>query len=211
MVLIALLIGASVAMGAVLYHLRAKAHERLLAGEATTPTRAPQVAPVEQATLLVANDNEDTLDTRILSLPLPQSPDMRARAILGKMMDLYAAPGSSHTVSGGATAIQQVFLLPAGDPPTIAAPALQTAHSQTSPELAVVNLSSAFAAGHPTGIETESLTLLSICATLHANLPRVAEVRFLVGGQPRSTLNGHADLTRTYLTADLTSVAGANR
>jgi len=80
---------------------------------------------------------------------------------------------------------------------------------QNGPELAVVNLTGAFAASHPSGIETETLTLLSICATLHANLPRITEVRFLVDGQPRATLAGHADLTRTYLTAGLAASEGA--
>jgi hypothetical protein len=74
---------------------------------------------------------------------------------------------------------------------------------QTGPQLAVVNLAGSFAAGHPSGIETEMLTVLSICGTLHANLPRVTQVRFLVDGLQRATLAGHADLTRTYLTADL--------
>jgi hypothetical protein len=69
-------------------------------------------------------------------------------------------------------------------------------------ELAVVNLSGAFVAGHPSGIQTETLTVMSICGTLHANLPRVTQVRFLVDGQPHATLAGHADLTRTYLAAD---------
>jgi hypothetical protein len=68
--------------------------------------------------------------------------------------------------------------------------------------LAVVNLTGAFAASHPSGIETETLTVTSIYSTLHANLPRIAEVRFLVDGQQRATLAGHADLTRTYLTTD---------
>jgi hypothetical protein len=53
------------------------------------------------------------------------------------------------------------------------------------------------------------LTVLSICATLRANLPHVAEVRFLVDGQQRPNLAGHADLTRTYLTADAVPTAGA--
>ena len=44
--------------------------------------------------------------------------------------------------------------------------------------------------------------MLSICATLHANLPNVTQVRFLVDGQPRADLAGHADLMRTYLAAD---------
>jgi hypothetical protein len=69
-------------------------------------------------------------------------------------------------------------------------------------QLAVVDLSGDFADGHPSGILTEALTVESICGTLRANLPQVAEVRFLVAGQTRATLAGHADLTRTYLTAD---------
>jgi hypothetical protein len=68
--------------------------------------------------------------------------------------------------------------------------------------MAVVNLTSNFAASHPSGFETETLTVLSICGTIHANLPRVTEVRFLVDGQERTTLAGHADLTRTYLVSD---------
>ena len=75
-------------------------------------------------------------------------------------------------------------------------------------QLAVVNLTGTFAASHPSGLETETLTVLSICATLHANLPSVTEVRFLVDGQPRPTLAGHADLTRTYLAADATPTEG---
>ena len=43
------------------------------------------------------------------------------------------------------------------------------------------------------------MTLLSLIGTLHANMPEVAQVRFLVDGAPRDTLAGHADLTRTYL------------
>jgi len=68
--------------------------------------------------------------------------------------------------------------------------------------MAVVNFAGAFANNHPSGLQTETLTLLSICDTLQANLPRISEVRFLVDGHPRATLSGHADLTRTYLPAD---------
>ena len=50
-------------------------------------------------------------------------------------------------------------------------------------------------------------SVLSICGTLHANLPHVAEVRFLVDGQVRPSLAGHADLTRTYLTGDAPAAA----
>jgi hypothetical protein len=74
-----------------------------------------------------------------------------------------------------------------------------------------VNLSAAFAAGHPSGIETETLTVLSICATLNANLPRIKKVRFLVDGKQRSTLAGHVDLTRTYLAGEAAPAAAGGQ
>jgi hypothetical protein len=223
-----LLLVASAAMGVMLWQLRERAHKRLLAGQDTAPTQAPQVSPAERATLMVANDTDGSLLPQELTLPLPQDAGSRARVILGKLLDLYALPDAAHPVPGGAASIGQVFLLPAvnldGSSATALAnnlaPAVHSAVTGLStsavenstavspreaPQLAVVNLTSAFAASHPSGIETETLTVLSICGTLHANLPRVTQVRFLVDGQPRATLAGHADLTRTYLAADAAS------
>jgi hypothetical protein len=201
-VILILLLVASVIMGVVLWNLRERAHERLLQGESTAPTHAPEVAPAEQATLMVASDADDTVSARELTLPLPQNPEARARAILGKLFELYAETGAAHPVPGGGTSIAQVFLL--------AAPKGGRISSSGGSELAVVNLTSAFASSHPSGIETETLTLLSICATLHANFPDVTQVRFLVDGQQKETLAGHADLTRTYLTAETVPTEGAH-
>ncbi|MGA3135358.1 MAG: GerMN domain-containing protein [Terracidiphilus sp.] len=232
-ILFIVLLITSVVMGVVLWQLRERAHQRLVAGQDSAPTRAPEVAPAEQATLFVANDADSSLLAQIQSLPLPQDPGARARAVLGKLFDLYAAPDAAHPVPGGAGSVAQVFLLPAQTPNTgpdtgpdtgpgmrldtgpdarlnrgsrtsksTASNPSQTNSSQSGPELAVVNLTGSFAASHPSGLETETLTLLSICATLHANLPRVTQVRFLVDGQQRATLAGHADLTRTYLAAE---------
>jgi len=169
------LLVASAIMGSVLWHLRERAHQRLLNGQDLAHTQAPQVAPAEQATLMVASDADNSVLTRILSLPLPQNPESRARAVLGKLLDLYAAPDATHPVPGGASSIAQVFLVPIADAGGKMTP--------SGPELAVINLTGTFAANHPSGLETETLTVLSICATLHANLPRVTEVRFLVDGQ----------------------------
>jgi len=231
-VLFCILLAASIAMGAVLWHLRERAHQRLVAGEDSAPTSAPQVAPAEQATLLVANDADSSMLAQVQSLPLPQDPGARARAILGRLLDLYAAPNATHPVPGGAASVTQVFLLPvqADSPTSVPVPLPSDARGESKtnphaesrrahnelaqtqpaaspaaangPEMAVVNLTSAFVAGHPSGIESETLTLLSICGTLHANLPQVTEVRFLVDGRSRPTLAGHADLTRTYLAAE---------
>lgn len=200
-VLFVILLLASVIMGGVLWNQLRRAHERLLRSEDAAPTQAPQVAPAEQATLMVANDADNSVQPRILTLPLPQNPEARARAVLGKLFDLYAAPDAAHPVPGGANSIAQVFLMPIAQGSGKSSP--------TAPQLAVVNLTGAFAAGHPSGIETETLTILSICSTLNANLPQITQVRFLVDGQTRATLAGHADLTRTYLAADTVPTEGA--
>ena len=117
-VLFVILLVASIVMGGVLWHLRDRAHQRLLAGQDSAPTRAPEVAPVEQATLMVASDEDDSLETRGLALPLPAGATGRARAALGKLLDLYAAPGAAHPVPGGAQSVADVFLLPAKSMPS---------------------------------------------------------------------------------------------
>jgi hypothetical protein len=198
-ILFAILLLGSLGMGFKLWQLRDRAHKHLLAGEASAPTAAPVVAPAEQATLVAANDMDNSLVPQVHSLPLPADPGARARAVLGRLLDLYAAPDSTHPVPGGAASVEQVFLMPV--------PGAKNT-SGSGDELAVVNLTGTFAAGHPSGLETESLTVLSICATLRANLPNVSEVRFLVDGQERPTLAGHADLTRTYLTTEATPTEG---
>lgn len=208
--LFGILLVASFIMGVTLWHLRERAHQRLLAGQSSTPTSAPEVAPAEETTLLVASDTDGSMLTQLHSLPLPVDPGARARAMLGKLLDLYAAPGAAHPVPGGGASVLQVFLLPA---PGIGAVKPEEAPSQekeTGPQLAVVNLAGSFATSHPAGIETETLTILSVCGTLHANLPRITQVRFLVDGQPRATLAGHADLTRTYLAAEAVPGEGAH-
>jgi Sporulation and spore germination len=208
-----LLLVVSIAMAAVLVRLRERAHDRLLQGQDLAPTTAPAVAPAERATLLVANDMDGTLVSEESSLPLPRDPGARARALLDKLMEIYAGPGAMHPVPGVPRAVLQVFFLPVAEVSKgkagLATPADGQAGSRPGRLLAVVNLAGAFADGHPSGIEVEALTVESICGTLHANLPQIAEVRFLVDGQPRATLAGHADLTRTYLTGAAAVAAGS--
>ena len=227
-ILFSILLAASTIMAIVLWQLREHAHQRLLQGEDSAPTQAPQVAAAEQATLIVANDADNSMLPEVQTLPLPQDPGARARLILGKLLDLYAAPNAAHAVPGGATSIEQVFLLPAPnlnnpvilsersgaegvEGPAFAsrrAPAPTKPSQSPDAQLAVVNLAGSFITTHPSGIEAETLTIQSICATLHANLPRVTQVRFLVDGQLHPTLAGHADLTRTYLATDAVPTAG---
>ena len=206
-ILLVILVLASLGMGALLWHMRDRAHQEMIQGHDAAPTKAPAVAANAQATLVVANDDDNGLREQVYSLPLPAEDGARIRAILAKLLEIYATPDANHPVPAATgpnqvAPIQQVFLLPASDPASSASAANSEANAAGTSQLAVVNLSGSFVASHPSGLETETLTVLSICRTIHANLPRVTEVRFLVDGQPRPNLAGHADLTRTYLIAD---------
>jgi hypothetical protein len=111
--------------------------------------------------------------------------------------------GSPHPLQSG-PAVDDVFLLnqPATEAATLPE---QTPSSAANGQLAVVNLRGSFIANHPSGIQVEDLTIQSIIGTLHAALPQITKVRFLVDGQPHDTLAGHADLLRTYPAGDTTS------
>src|SRR5579863_2804316 len=155
-VIFSILVLASLAMGGMLWHLRQRAHERLVAGVDSAPTKAPQVAPAEKATLMVANDDDNSLLAQVHSLPLPADPEARARAILGRLLDLYAAANATHPVPGGAASVSQVFLLAVPNARTGARNAATAETSGSGPQLAVINLASNFVASHPSGLETET-------------------------------------------------------
>ncbi len=175
---------------------RQKARERILASNDALPYIPPVDVPGESIPLMLANDVEDTLTSGLREAALPAEPSLRAHALLDRLFVEYTLPISSHPLKPG-PAIDEVFLL---TPPATAGP---SPSSGSIPGLlAVVNFHSAFTDSHPSGIAVETLTLLSVVGTLHANFPQIAEVRFLIDGQPRETLAGHADLTRSYPATD---------
>lgn len=188
------LLVSSAAMAIYLVRLREHAQDRLMAVSDPTPIAAPSDMPAETITLDIANDANGSITPVQQQIALPQEPNFRVRALLEHLLGEYALPQSTHPLSGG-PAVDDVFLLP-----------IPGANGTKSAEqMAVVNLRSSFVDNHPSGIEVETLTLLSIAGTLHANMPDIAQVRFVVDGQPRETLAGHADLTRTYLTTDVST------
>ncbi len=193
------LLFSSVLMAAYLIRMRARAEDQL----AAVPDAAPMPAPVEaapaQVTLMIANDEDGSLAPVERPIALPVETTTRAKALLNALFVEYAQPGSPHPLAA-VPAVNDVFLLP-----------VPAAKDASSTQMAVINLNGAFVDHHPSGILVETLTLLSILGTLHANLPQIAQVRFLVDGHARETLAGHADLTRTYLTAnDVPSVTDAS-
>ena len=181
-----------------------QAHDRLAAPADETPIAAPTSAGQEPMTFALASDADGSITTSTRDLALPVEPSIRARTLLDHLLAEYALPGSTHPLQSG-PAVDDVFLvpLPITNPSSPGAETLAArASSGYGGQLAVVNLRGTFADNHPSGVEVESLTVQSILGTLHANLPQISQVRFLVDGQPRDTLAGHADLLRTYTAAD---------
>jgi len=209
-----------VGMGLVLFLERKHARDRVIALGDATPIDAPYT-DTQSITLDLANDADGTITAATRPIALPDEVTARARALLEHLLAEYAMPGSTHPLQSGA-AVDDVFLLPlpvvghtidttahtnaSGGSSTIPVAADPSSPQPQSPggELAVINLRSSFVNAHPSGVEVESLTLLSIIGTLHANIPQIEQIRFLVDGQARETLAGHADLLRTYPSRDTT-------
>lgn len=212
---------AAVTMAAILIRLREHAQDRLYRAQTAMPLVDAVDAPATTITLLVPNDADGSLLESQRDLPLPGDENARARIILSTLLNSYRAPHSTHPMGGASQAadsgapdsdtpgIDEVFLMPIPQNPIPQNPISQSPISQSKTgKMAVVNFSPSFGQMHPSGIEPETLTLLSIIGTLHANFPEVTEVRFLVDGHQADTLAGHADLTRVYMAGDSATEGG---
>jgi hypothetical protein len=185
----------SVLMAVVLLRMRERAMDRLLASAETMPLNPPAGRPVQSVTMMMANDTDGSVQPANQNLALPVDANARAHVILQHLIVNYARPNSKHPIATN-KGVNEIFFM-----------TLPLEANQVVPgTVAVVDLSTSFVEAHPSGIEPETLTLLSIIGTLHANFPQISQVRFLVDGQQRDTLAGHADLTRVYLASDAPGV-----
>ena len=209
------LVGAIFLMFAVLLRGCVRNHERILAMRDQSPIAAPTDLPNDQISIALANDADGSITLDQLSIALPEEPSSRARVILDRLLTDLSLPNSTHPVPPGPS-VTDVFFVPL---PIVTAPPLSSnpganelpdaqpptpygRYHLNGSQLAVVNLTKAFADAHPSGIESEDLTLRAIVATIHANFPQIEQVRFTIDGTTRDTLNGHADLTRPYSVVD---------
>ena len=169
--------------------------DRLLASAETMPLNPPAGRPVQSVTMMMANDMDGSVQPASQNIALPVDANARAHVILQHLITNYARPNSKHPIAAN-KGVNEIFFM-----------TLPLEANQVVPgTVAVVDLSTSFVDAHPSGIEPETLTLLSIIGTLHANFPQISQVRFLVDGQQRDTLAGHADLTHIYLASDAPGV-----
>ena len=148
----------------------------------TRPIAPPVAGPTEQITLFVAHDEDGSLRAQGARIPLPSGRQQRAEELLRALLTLYLDKSSPHVLAPGAD-IRSVFLI--------------------DPGVAVIDLNSAFADGHRSGVLIEELTVMSLIHTISTNIPGILRVKILVDGKERETLAGHADLTDFY---DVTAV-----
>jgi Sporulation and spore germination len=183
---IALLLLAILISGVYMIRLKHKEEATALEGLQAAPVAPPVGGKQERIQVLVAYDEELALRWREAEVFMPADRGLRAREALRAVLAQYLQSPSPHPLGKG-SAIRDVYLL--------------------SDDTLIVDTTSQFADAHPSGILLEQLTLTSLIETLAANVPGVAKVKFLVNGQERETLAGHADLMSFYQTAAVHELA----
>jgi hypothetical protein len=148
----------------------------------TRPLAPPVAGPTERVTLFVAHDEDGSLRPVSAQIPMPSGRQQRAEELLRALLTLYLDKNSSHRLGAGSE-VRSVFLV--------------------DPGLAVIDLNSAFADTHRSGVLVEELTVASLIHTISVNTPGIVKVKILVDGKERETLAGHADLSSFY---DVTAI-----
>jgi spore germination protein GerM len=110
-------------------------------------------------------------------IPMPSGRQQRAEELLQALLSLYLDKSSPHVLGPGSE-IRSVYLV--------------------DPGVAVIDVNSAFADTHRSGVLVEELTVTSLIETITANTPGILKVKILVDGKDRDTLAGHADLSSYF-------------
>jgi hypothetical protein len=171
------LLAASLTMSVYVWRMRSRVVETRQTETNNKPVTPPVSGPTEQVTLYVAYDDPGILRSQSFRIPLPEGRQQRAHELLRALLGLYLDKTSPHEMGAGSE-VKDVYLV--------------------EPGLAVIDVNSAFANGHRSGVLVEELTVASLVQTLAANVPGLTRVKILVDGKERDTLAGHADLMNFY-------------
>ncbi len=174
---IAVLVVAALVLGIYALHMRKTATAIPAASTDTRPLAPPVAGPTERVTLYVAEDADGTLRPQSAQIPMPSGRQQRAEELLRALLSIYLDKSSPHVLGAGAD-VRSVFLV--------------------DPGVAVIDVNSAFADTHRSGVLVEELTVTSLIHTISENTPGILKVKILVDGKERDTLAGHADLSDYY-------------
>jgi hypothetical protein len=156
---------------------RSRVNVQSPAAQDAGPVAPPAAGPTERVTLYVGYDDAGVLRAQAADVPLPAARQQRAEEVLRALLGIYLSKDSPHPLAPGSE-VRAVYLV--------------------DPGLAVIDLNSAFANGHRSGVLEEELTVASLIQTLTTNISGILRVKILVDGHDRETLAGHADLSDFY-------------
>lgn len=173
----AVLLAAALGLSVYAWHMRKTAAAQPAAAVDTRPLAPPVTGPSERVVLYIAHDDDGTLRGESAQIPMPSGRQQRAEELLRAVLSRYLDKGSPHPMGPGAD-IRSVYIV--------------------DPGVAVIDVNSAFADAHRSGVLVEELTVASLIQTVSANVPNLLKVKILVEGKERETLAGHADLSSYY-------------
>jgi len=182
----AILLAAALGLSVYAWHMRKTAIAPPPAAVDTRPLAPPVAGPSERVVLFIAHDEDGTLRSESAQIPMPSGRQQRAEELLRALLSRYLDKDSPHRLGAGAD-IRSVYLV--------------------DPGVAVIDLNSAFADTHRSGVLVEQLTVASLIQTVSVNTPNLLKVKILVDGKERETLAGHADLSAYYDVAAVNQLA----
>jgi len=182
----AILLAAALGLSVYAWHMRKTAVAPPPAAVDTRPLAPPVAGPSERVVLFIAHDEDGTLRSESAQIPMPSGRQQRAEELLRALLSRYLDKDSPHRLGAGAD-IRSVYLV--------------------DPGVAVIDLNSAFADTHRSGVLVEQLTVASLIQTVSVNTPNLLKVKILVDGKERETLAGHADLSAYYDVAAVNQLA----
>lgn len=181
----AVLLAATLALGIYAWKMH-KAAAPPAAAVDTRPLAPPITGPSERVVLFIAHDDDGTLRGESAQIPMPSGRQQRAEELLRALLTRYLDKDSPHPLGPGAD-VRSVYLV--------------------DPGVAVIDVNSAFADTHRSGVLVEELTIASLIQTVAVNTPNLLKVKILVDGKERETLAGHADLSSYYDIAAVNQLA----
>jgi len=182
----AVLLAAAIGLSLYALHMRKTAVIEPAAAVDARPLAPPVTGPAERVVLFIAHDEDGTLRPESAQIPMPSGRQQRAEELLRTLMSMYLDKASTHRLGVGAD-IRSVYLV--------------------DPGVAVIDVNSAFADTHRSGVLVEELTVASLIQTVAVNTPNLLRVKILVDGKERDTLAGHADLSSYYDVAAVNQLA----
>lgn len=172
-----ILLAATLGLSVYTWHMHKTAVAQPTPAVDNRPLAPPVAGPSERVVLYIAHDDDGTLRGESAQIPMPSGRQQRAEELLRALLSRYLDKGSPHQLGPGAD-IRSVYLV--------------------DPGVAVIDVNSAFADSHRSGVLVEELTVASLIQTVSVNIPNLLKVKILVEGKERDTLAGHADLSSYY-------------